>query len=162
LKSSLNPVVPGIGTGHVVTFTATVKSAVLGNGTPSGSVIFTIDGVPTTRTLNTLGVATLTVNSTTANQLTPGNHAVTVTYNGNTSFSGSSASLTENVSYTTTTTIKTSGNPTLFGNPLTFTATVKRTGTVVSPGGTVTFYIDGVAQTPAPVIGGLATFSPTA
>src|SRR5262249_49737805 len=82
------------------------------------------------------------------------------TYNGNTSFSSSSASLTENVSYTTTTKIRTSGNPTLYGNSLLFSATVRRTGTLLSPGGTATFYIDGVAQTPVPVLGGPATFSP--
>jgi autotransporter-associated beta strand protein len=164
LKSSLNPVAPGIGTGHVVTFTATVKSVVAGNGIPTGTVTFTIDGVSTTRSLNTLGVATLSVNTTTANELTLGNHAVTATYNGNGAFTGSSASLTQNVSYATRTTVTTTGNPTLYGNTPMFTARVSAVSAPagLTPQGTVTFYIDGVAQTPVQLIGGLATFSPSA
>ena len=155
IKSSLNPALPG----SSVTFTATVKSALTGNGTPTGSVTFNIDGKLTTRPLSSLGVATLTLNT-----LTLGSHNVSVSYNGSSSFSSSSAALTQTVSNYTRTTLTTSHNPTPLGQTVTFTAKVfpvSSIGTRLSgiPGGTVTFYIGGVAQTPVSLVNGVATFS---
>ncbi len=79
-----------------MTLTATVKAASFpGFGTPTGSVSF----VDTTTNMN-LGSAPLsggTATLTTA-ALSAGTHVITATYNGNTTFLGSSATLTQSVS----------------------------------------------------------------
>ena len=60
LKSSKNPTVHG----QSVTFTATVKAASPGSGTPTGKVTFLDGGNPIgTATLNGSGVATLATSS---------------------------------------------------------------------------------------------------
>jgi hypothetical protein len=59
---------------------------------------------------------------------------------------------------TSTTTLSSSLNPSVFGQAVTFTATVSTTGPG-TPTGTVTFTIDGTAQTPVPLSGGQATFA---
>ncbi len=82
LSSSVNPSQAGQG----VTFTATVT----GSSTPTGSVTF-MDGSATlgTGTLAS-GTATLTTSS-----LAGGSHTITAAYGGDTTFGGSSASLTQ-------------------------------------------------------------------
>jgi hypothetical protein len=61
----------------------------------------------------------------------------------------------------TSTTISVNPTPTVFGQATTFSATVTQpAGYSVTPVGTVTFTIDGVAQKPAPLdVTGVATFS---
>jgi hypothetical protein len=86
LTSSLNP----SKVGQTVTFTATVLSEF--SGTPTGSVVFK-DGTKTLKTVTLSGG----VASYTTSTLTHGTHSITATYNGSTSFIGSSASLIQTV-----------------------------------------------------------------
>jgi len=86
LVSSLNP----SNLGQSVTFTATVTPQF--SGTPAGTVTFT-DGTTTLKTIAlSEGVAKYT--STT---LAEGQHSITATYNGSTSFDGSSGSVKQTV-----------------------------------------------------------------
>jgi hypothetical protein len=86
LTSSLNP----SSLGQSVTFTATVKPQF--SGTVKGTVTF-YDGTTALKTVSLSGgVAKYTTSA-----LTVGAHTITSTYNGNTSFDGSSASLTQTV-----------------------------------------------------------------
>jgi hypothetical protein len=61
---------------------------------------------------------------------------------------------------TTTTQLNAAPNPVTVGNPVTFTATVTPQQNGPNPvGGTLTFTIDGTAQTPVPVTNGTATLT---
>jgi hypothetical protein len=73
-----------------VTFTASVTPQF--SGTVKGSVTF-YDG---TTAMKTVALSGSTAKFTTST-LTSGAHSITATYNGSTSFSGSSASLTQTV-----------------------------------------------------------------
>ena len=84
--SSLNP----SNFGQSVTFTSTVAAQF--GGTVTGSITF-MDG---TTTLKTVNLSRGAANYTTT-KLASGTHNITATYNGSTSFSGSSASLTQTV-----------------------------------------------------------------
>jgi hypothetical protein len=86
LTSSLNP----SNVGQSVTFTATVTPQF--SSTVKGSVTF-YDGTTAVKTVALSGGA---AKFTTA-ALTSGSHTITATYNGSTSFTGSSASLTQTV-----------------------------------------------------------------
>jgi hypothetical protein len=83
INSSVNPSTPG----QSVTFTALVTSGV---GTPTGTIQFK-DGATDLGTVavNASGIATVTTNA-----LTPGNHAITATYNGDANFNTSTVTLT--------------------------------------------------------------------
>ena len=151
LTSSLNPSTVG----QQVTFTAVVTAAGF-SGTPTGTVTFTIDGqTQTPAALSVVGGVDEAqfVTST----LTVGQHSVTAAYGGETNVSPSSASLpTQTVSppnlQSTTTTLTSSLNASTFaGERVTFTADVAISGLVGTPTGTVTFTIDGVSETPAPL-----------
>jgi hypothetical protein len=84
--------------GHSSTFTATVTAPPPGCGSPSGTVNFAVDGVTVqTSALNPSDTATLT---TTA--LVPGNHLVTVRYNGDTNFLPSQGTTTYQITCTHT------------------------------------------------------------
>ncbi len=86
LVSSLNP----SGSGQTVTFTASVTP--LFSGTANGTVTF-YDGTTALKTAGmNKGVARFTIKT-----LALGAHSITATYNGNPSFTGSSASLTQTV-----------------------------------------------------------------
>ncbi len=86
LTSSLNP----SNYGQSVTFTATVTPQF--SGTPTGSVVFK-DGTTALKTVALNGG----VAKFTTSKLASGTHNLTATYNGSTSFTGSSASLTQTV-----------------------------------------------------------------
>jgi hypothetical protein len=73
-------------TGQTITFTATIAAKGPGSGTPTGSVVFTIDGVQKTVAL-VGGKATLITSFATA-----GNHNVFVNYAGDGHFKGSNNS----------------------------------------------------------------------
>jgi subtilisin-like proprotein convertase family protein len=107
--------------GQPVTFTATVAAQAPAPGTPTGTVVFSIDGVPQAPVALSGGQATLTVST-----LTVGSHTVTVAYSGDTNFDTSNSSeLTQTVNpATTTTTLISSLNPSSVGSSVTFTATV--------------------------------------
>ncbi len=111
--------------GDSVTFTATVTPAQSTNGTPTGSVQFSIDGnsagspVP----LDSNGDATYTTSS-----LAVGSHAVTASYiNADDNFEPSSGTLTggQTVNTADTTTTVVSGSPTsVYGQTVVFMVTV--------------------------------------
>jgi hypothetical protein len=86
LTSSLNP----SNVGQSVTFTASVTPQF--SGTVKGSVTF-YDGTTALKTVALSGGVAKFTTST----LASGMHSITATYNGNTSFTGSSASLTQTV-----------------------------------------------------------------
>jgi len=86
LTSSLNP----SNFGQSVTFTASVTPQF--SGTVKGSVTF-YDGTTALKTVALIGGVAKFTTST----LTSGAHSITATYNGSTSFTGSSASLTQTV-----------------------------------------------------------------
>ena len=142
-----------------VTFTATVIPVEPGAGTPTGTVTFTIDGTTQAPSTVDSGVATLTVSS-----LAGGDHTVTAAYSGDSNDTAStSGALTQAVQAATTTTMKASANLSVFGQAVTFTVSVKPvapgTGT---PTGTVTFTIEGTAQTPVSLASGKATLKTNA
>lgn len=133
VSSSLNPSTYG----DAVTFTATVTS---NEGSPTGSVQFTIDGVSAgpARPLNENGSATFTTSA-----LTAGTHTVSATYFGE-GFSSTTGELPGGQVVNrapTATTVSSSANPSTQGEAVTFTATVS--STVGIPGGFVQFRIDG-------------------
>jgi hypothetical protein len=153
VSSSQNPSTVG----QPVTFTAVVTAPGF-QGTPTGTVTFTIDGhAQTPVTLSVVGgkdEARFTTST-----LAAGQHSVSASYSGDTNVSGSSGSLatqTVNALPATTTTLSSSLNPSTVGQPVTFTAVVTAPGFQGTPTGTVTFTIDGHAQTPVTlsVIGG--------
>jgi Bacterial Ig-like domain (group 3) len=156
VSSSANPSTPG----QPVTFTAVVTAPSY-LGTPTGTVIFTIDGqAQTPVALSVVGSADEVhyVTST----LAAGQHSVTAAYSGDTNVGPSSGSLpTQTVTSTslssTTTTLTSSANPSTPGQQVTFTAVVTAAGFSGTPTGTVTFAIDGQAQTPVAlsVVGGV-------
>src|SRR5206468_7941308 len=110
-----------------ITFTATVNVAGAGQGTPSGTVDFIIDGatVQPGVALDVNGRATYTT-STLSVAGSP--HSVTVSYASNSAnFTNSSGTLAggQMVSKDAVTTIVTSSpNPSVFGQAVTFTAVV--------------------------------------
>jgi Bacterial Ig-like domain (group 3)/FG-GAP-like repeat/RTX calcium-binding nonapeptide repeat (4 copies) len=112
--------------GHVATLTATLSVTAPGGGTPTGTVTFVVDGVPTGSIPVVGGVAVLNIAT-----LTPGSHSITAQYDGSTNHAASPTS--------NTVTQVVNGLPTLGGVPgmvyvdemtqLTFTATVANPGT---------------------------------
>lgn len=117
LSSSANPSVAG----QAVTVTATVISGDVGT-TPTGTVQLMEDGVPVSSpaTLDGAGSARFTNSA-----LAVGSHNLAAAYNGGTSFSSSSASLTQVVGKAdTVSTEAVSPDPTVAGQDATFTATV--------------------------------------
>ncbi len=138
LTSTGSPTVSG----EAVTFSATVDVVAPGVGNPGGGVQFNVDGDPYGTAVPLSGdTAELTISN-----LTPGNHLVQATYNGNGDFATStSAELSHGVNRAdTTVTLATSNADAVAGEPLTFTADVD----VVAPGvgeptGLVQFSADG-------------------
>ncbi len=134
VTSATNPSVFG----QSVTFTATVAAVAPGAGTPSGNVTFT-----DTTTSTTLGTGTLSSGTATfsTSSLAVGMHGISVTYDGDTNFGGSSGSVTQTVNKAATTTAVTSSlTPSVSGQSVTFTATVTATSPGAgTPTGTVTF-----------------------
>jgi hypothetical protein len=162
ISSSANPAVFG----QSVVFTAAVTAA-SGSGTPSGTVQFLIDGtkVGNPVSLTTGGVAASGAVST----LSVSSHTIQAVYSGDSSFSGSTGSLTQTVTKSSTSTVVSSSlNPAIAGQTITFTATVSPLSGInsVLPSGTIQFLIDGAnAASPQTVTssGGLvtATFTTT-
>jgi subtilisin-like proprotein convertase family protein len=139
-----------------VTFTATVTAQA---GTPTGSVVFTVDSTPTSVPLNTSGVATLTLSN-----LSVGLHPVNASYAENSAFAGSNAQqLVQTINpVSTSTSLGSSLNPSILGQSVTFTATVQSgVSGAGTPTGSVTFSIDGTPQTPAVTLNssGVATLT---
>ena len=156
LTSSQNP----SSSGESVTFTATVTAAT-GTGTPTGMVTFGVDGAPqTVGILDANGEATFTTDT-----LAAGPHTITAYYTGAPNYNISfAAPLTQVVGQIgTTTTLASSLNPSSSGESVTFTATVTAASGAGIPTGSVTFTVDGTAQTPVALDGsGQASFSTSA
>ncbi len=143
LSSSNNPSVLG----QSVTLTATV-TAPGGAGTPTGSVSFDEGNtVRQTVDLNSSGQATFTTAA-----LALGSNTITAVFTATGDFSGgSSTPLSQVVNAApleaTATRVTSSNDASSVGQAVTFTAFVTATGTS-TPGGTVTFTIDGKPQPP--------------
>ena len=154
LESSLNPSTVGDG----VTFTATVTPVAPASGTPTGTVTFSVDGVPVGPPVALDGTGHATY-ATAA--LGTGPHTVDADYApADANHSGSSApQLTQTVQPAPSATVLASDlNPSVFGQNVTFTATV--TGAPGTPTGAVVFVVDGVSGSPVPLTGaGQATMS---
>ncbi len=148
-KSSVNP----SAFGAVVTFTAAVKSST--TGTPTGSVTFK-DGAATLGSVALSGGSGALSIST----LGAGAHSITVVYNGDSNFTGStSAALAQTVNKAASkATVKSSLNPSSFGTAVTFTATVKSV-TTGTPTGTVTFKNGTTTLGTGTLSGGAATLT---
>ncbi|HYF79316.1 MAG TPA: Ig-like domain repeat protein, partial [Symbiobacteriaceae bacterium] len=144
--------------GQSVTLTATVIAAVPANGTPAGTVTFTMDGTELgTATLSGAGTATLATPA-----LTVGNRSITTAYSGDATFAASSSApyaLTVAKSPTSTA-ISAAPNPSEFGQSVTFTATVNvagdGAGTVT---GSVLFMEESTTLGTVPLTGNTATYT---
>jgi hypothetical protein len=140
ISSALSPSVFG----QSVLFTATI-TANGGNGTPSGTVQFAIDGNPSGSPVNVSGSGGVATASFSTASLTAGTHTITASYSGDATFLPSSGNFTQSVNPANTTTVVSSSvNPSTVGQTVTFTATIS----VQSPGGgaptgTVQFEING-------------------
>jgi streptogramin lyase len=95
LSPSINPT----GTGHPVTFTATVSAVAPGAGSPTGTVTF-FDG---SVMLGTAAVGAGRTATLTRSFAVQGNHAITAVYSGDGNFLAGSRAVTESVLATTTT-----------------------------------------------------------
>ncbi len=137
--------------GQPVTYTAVVRGGLFGTTLtqiPGGTVTFFVNGVARgTVALNQNGLARLQLN------LGVGNYNVTARYNGTANFASSSMTVNHTVNPANTAVqLSANRNPAIIGQQVTVTATV----VAVAPGrgvppGTVTFVVNGVAQTPLPV-----------
>jgi hypothetical protein len=87
LTANANPVTPGTS----VTFTATVTPAT-GTGTPTGSLVFSVDEATVATITLSSGKATYT-----AANLSPGQHYVLASYSGSSTYAGSGGGFNETV-----------------------------------------------------------------
>jgi sugar lactone lactonase YvrE len=138
-----------------ITLTATVTG--VSASTPSGNVNF-MDGaaVLATLPLNALGVATY-VNST----LTAGTHTITVAYQGDADYAGSTSTqiITETIAQTPTAiTLSTNTTSSISGRPVLLTATVTAAGGSL-PTGTVAFMNGNILLGTADLNHGVASLS---
>jgi hypothetical protein len=138
LQSSANPSILN----QPVTFTAIVAPS-SGSGTPTGDVMFTVDSVPQTATLQTVGTMQEASLPPISN-FSPGPHTITASYAGDASFAPSTAmNLTQTVNkIPTMTTLQSSANPSNVGEAVTFTAFVAPTSVTGTPTGDVSFTVD--------------------
>ncbi len=142
-------------TGEPVTATATVSPVAPGSGIPTGSVTFSVDGSPVCTNV-ALSSAQATCGLP---PLGAGNHSITATYGGDTSFNGSSGSVSGGHTVSkanTSVTVTSAPNPSVSGQSVTFTATVA----VIAPGvgtptGTITFFVNGNPVCSAVAMSGL-------
>jgi hypothetical protein len=137
--------------GQPVTFTAKVTASNSPAIPDNGSVVFRNGTVILgTGLVDSTGHATITTLPT---ALAVGTRSITATYVGGVNFNASvqSPPLLQVVRATTSTTLTSNRLYWAVNQPVTFTATVKTTvsgAPAIPPGGTVTFIIDGVSQSP--------------
>ncbi|KFC61709.1 Autotransporter beta-domain protein [Devosia sp. LC5] len=133
--------------GESVSFTATV----VGAAAPTGSVEF-FDGPTSLGSVPLSGVEALLTLST----LGVGPHAISATYSGDINNAPSTGAIAHSVGQiVTTATLAVSSPSSTPGQAVTFTATVLP----ATASGTVTFLIDGTAQPPSAMSGGVATLT---
>ncbi|MFS3129480.1 Ig-like domain repeat protein [Nocardioides sp. Bht2] len=144
--------------GQPVTVTARVAVVAPGAGSPSGTLTFSEGG----EELGSVEVSSATGFQGTLelDDLSVGSHVITVSFDGDDSFSGSEATLVQKVQRAQTGVVVTSSaNPVPTGSPVRFTAEVSP----VAPGagevsGTVRFTVNGAPLGGArPVVDGVAT-----
>ncbi|WP_435769746.1 Ig-like domain-containing protein [Nocardioides sp. SYSU DS0651] len=142
-RTELTSSAPTSVTGQPVTFTATVSVLAPGAGSPTGTLVFR-DG-DTVLGSAPVGAGTGGVGSITVDSLSVGQHAITVSYDGDDDFTGSTDSVAQRVQRAQTATVLTSSaNPSESGAPVRFTATVSPVAPGAgSPGGTVQFTVNG-------------------
>lgn len=147
-----SPVTPTV-FGQSVTFTANVSATAPAVGAPTGSVVFTIDGVAQPPLALVNGSVSFSLST-----LSVGAHSIQANYGGVTAFNASNTSLAHTVNKASTTSVLASNaNPSPDGL-VTITATVA----AVAPGGgiptgTVSFSVDGVTQPAVTLVNGVAT-----
>jgi polygalacturonase/sugar lactone lactonase YvrE len=148
---SFSPTTPTFG--QSVTLTATVTSV---DGTPTGTITFSIDG-------NNLAPVTVSNGSAsaTATSLAVGNHPVTATFTSNDGSFANNTSSTSTVTVaqaTATGLLSIQSATPVYGTPN--SVTVSLSSTVGTPTGTVQFTIDGAASgSPVAVMSGIAQFT---
>ena len=143
--------------GGPVTFTATTTANAPGAGTPTGSIVFSIDTFDQTTVAMSNGVATLT-----RSDLGGGNHSVSARYVASTNFNSSTGNLSGGQAISkaaTSTTLSQNSATTSFGENVTVRATVA--SAVGTPTGLVVFTVDGVPQLAQSLSGGIAEISST-
>jgi len=127
-----------------ITFTATVSLSGPGNGTPTGTVTFFVDGAKFgAGILN--GNATLDIATLATTNLPQGSHTITATYAGTPNFASStSLGLAENVAIGTTVTGTPSVTSPVYGQVITLTANVnvQAPGTGTVPNGEIVSFTD--------------------
>ena len=139
--------------GQNVTFTAQVAAPGAGGAVPTGTVTFTVDGTPQSPVaLNSAGKASLKVST-----LMAGVHSVVAVYSGDANYAAAnSPALTQTVNQAATTvTLTSSVNPAVYGQSVAFNAVVLAASPGAgTPTGTVTFTVNGTAQSPIPLDSG--------
>jgi sugar lactone lactonase YvrE len=131
LASSQNP----SSVGQSVTFTATVAVPPGGGNVPPDGTVTFWDGSSTilgSATIGSGGVATLAIST-----LADGVHAITATYNGDSSnqIQGStSAAVSQDVLEPGSVAVTSSPNPSNYGNPVLFVVSIASTGSVAATG----------------------------
>ena len=167
VTSSVNPSIFG----QSVTFTATVANTSGNTAAPTGSVQFSVDGVPFGAAVPLSGsgaAATATSGATGALTVSGSPHTIKAVYtNTDGGYSGSSGTLSQAVNPApTSTTVTSSVNPSIFGQSVTFTATVSNiAGAAIStatPTGSIQFFVDASAfGAPVPLSGSGAAAAAT-
>jgi autotransporter-associated beta strand protein len=144
--------------GQSVTFTATV-APVSGTGSPTGNVIFYLDGTAVSTVGLTLVNGALVATYTTKT-LTAGSHDIVAVYSGDANVSGSTSAdyfAAVNLDPTHATLAVSSTNSNL---PISATATIAPTTPGAgTPTGTVSFYLDGTLKGTLNLVGGKATLN---
>lgn len=143
--------------GRPVSFSATVTATGTSAATPTGGVVFSVDGqdkdlVPLVTTAGSPPTAAITIPG-----LPLGYHTVSATYTGDARFAVSTAPLAtflvQSLDLVPTATVLTAApNPVAPGATLTLTAAINPiNSTTMSPTGGVVFTVDGVAQPVVPI-----------
>ena len=151
-KLSVSPNAPIAG--QTVTFSAKIVPSVAG-AVPTGSVTFTVDlvaqaPVSVTPSTKTPGDGAATINET---WTAVGSHSVTAHYNGDATYA-TSTSLAVPVTVSpepTTVAVTSSLAPSVVGQSIKLYAKISEKYKTPAPTGTVTFTIDGAAQSPVVV-----------
>ena len=145
LTSSANPQ----GAGLPMTITAIVAPA-SGNGIPTGSAVFTVNGKTSVDLPLVSGAANITADDFLPGTFVPGTYTIAATYSPDAAgsvYASSSGTLTQTITTSspiaTTTTLTSSANPQAAGSPVTFTVTVKPASGTYAPTGTITTTVDG-------------------
>lgn len=151
LTSSLNPAPYG----SSGTLKATVKTIAPGGGSPPGTVTFREGATVLATVPISAGVAKYALKA-----MTPGDHEITATYNGDANYEAGEGAITQTiVKASTTVTLTSTKNPAPSGSSGTLKATVKP----VAPGGgtppgTVTFSEGSMVLATIPLSGSTASY----